>query len=85
MSVRGIIRHQVDDTAKLIVILAIVGLFVVIMGCVNVQPYEREHLSDPIMGEDDLSETAYEQHLHRALTQGLAGQPVAGAGCGCEQ
>ncbi len=73
------------QTVKFTVFLAIVGLFVVIMGCANVQPYEREYLADPIMGEDDLSETAYEQHLHRALMQGLAGQPVSGAGCGCEQ
>ncbi len=79
------ISYRVGQTVKFTVFLAIAGLFVVIMGCANVQPYEREYLADPIMGEDDLSETAYEQHLHRALTQGLAGQPVAGAGCGCEQ
>jgi hypothetical protein len=55
-------------------------------GCANVKPYEREYLADPIMelNEGKLS-TLYEQHMHRALSQGLVGMPVAGGGCGCEQ
>ena len=57
-----------------------------LLGCVNVKPYEREYLADPIMqlNEGTLS-TLYEQHMHRALSQGLIGMPVAGGGCGCEQ
>jgi hypothetical protein len=54
-------------------------------GCANVQPYEREYLADPIMSLEEGPEGAYEQHLHRALEGGLAGQPAAGGGCGCEQ
>lgn len=54
-------------------------------GCAAVQPHEREYLADPIMLQEEASEGAYEQHLHRALSQGLAGQPAAGGGCGCEQ
>lgn len=55
-------------------------------GCANVAPFEREFLADPIMqlSERPLSE-AYEEHMHRALAQGLIGAPVGGGGCGCEQ
>jgi hypothetical protein len=64
--------------------IALAGL-VGLVGCANVQPYEREHLADPIMQLDEGPQRAYEQHLHRALEGGLAGQPAAGGGCGCEQ
>lgn len=57
-----------------------------LIGCANVQPYEREYLADPIMQlSEDAEEEAYEQHMHRALSQGLTGAPGAGGGCGCEQ
>ena len=57
-----------------------------ISACANVQPYEREYLADPIMATvDDPDEEAYNQHMHRALSQGLVGQPVGGSGCGCDQ
>jgi len=59
--------------------------FVGLVGCANVAPYEREYLADPIMEFDEGPHEAYEQHLHRALEGGLAGQPAAGGGCGCEQ
>jgi hypothetical protein len=64
-----------------IALASLVGL----AGCANVQPYEREHLADPIMQMDEGPQGAYEQHMHRALEGGLAGQPAAGGGCGCEQ
>jgi hypothetical protein len=64
--------------------MAVVGL-AGLAGCASVQPYEREHLADPIMTLEEGPQGAYEQHLHRALEGGLAGQPAAGGGCGCEQ
>lgn len=66
--------------------LAAVCLILIMAGCANVKPFEREHLADPIMelNEGKLS-TIYEQHMHRALSQGLIGMPVSGGGCGCEQ
>lgn len=64
-----------------LVLAGLIGL----VGCSNVQPYEREHLADPIMQLDEGPQGAYEQHLHRALEGGLAGQPAPGGGCGCEQ
>jgi hypothetical protein len=61
-------------------------LFALAGGCANVAPYARETLADPIMqlSERPLGE-AYEEHMHRALAQGLVGPPAGGGGCGCEQ
>jgi hypothetical protein len=51
-----------------------------------VAPYEREFLADPIMQLNaDGESRAYEDHMHRALSQGLIGAPSGGGGCGCEQ
>jgi hypothetical protein len=58
---------------------------VMLTGCAAVQPYEREHLADPIMTLEEGPTEAFDQHMHRALEGGLAGQPAAGGGCGCEQ
>jgi hypothetical protein len=65
-------------------VTALAGL-VTLIGCAGVEPYEREYLADPIMNIDDGPQGAYEQHMHRALEAGLAGQPAPGGGCGCEQ
>jgi hypothetical protein len=63
---------------------AMVGL-IALTGCAAVQPYEREYLADPIMSLEEGPQGAFDQHMHRALEGGLAGQPAAGGGCGCEQ
>lgn len=61
-------------------------LIVIVGGCSTVAPYEREHLADPIMLIDNEGMSAgYEDHMHRALSQGLKGPPSGDAGCGCEQ
>jgi len=61
-------------------------LLVCFTGCVAVQPWEREYLSDPIMtGEGEGGETAFETHLFRARSGGVLGAGGEGAGCGCEQ
>lgn len=60
-------------------------VFIGAAGCARVQPYEREHLADPIMQLDEGPQGAYEQHMRRALEGGQAGQPAPGGGCGCEQ
>lgn len=66
--------------------LAAVLLIGALASCANVKPWERGFLADPIMqlGEHP-EEDAYEQHMHRALSQGLVGAPAGGGGCGCEQ
>lgn len=58
-----------------------------VSACANVQPYEREYLADPIMAtvDEPMEEPVYEEHMHRARTQGLMGPPTGGGGCGCEQ
>ena len=68
-------------------LLAFMTVFVAGMsGCVMVQPYEREYLADPIMQwVDDPEEEAYNQHMHKALSQSGAGLSSGGSGCGCEQ
>ncbi len=64
--------------------LAMVGL-IALSGCAAVQPYEREYLADPIMSLEEGPQGAFDEHMHRALEGGLAGEPAAGGGCGCEQ
>lgn len=65
--------------------VALFSVFVLLTGCANVAPYEREHLADPIVDINDRESAAYEEHMHRALSQGLIGPPRGGGGCGCEQ
>jgi hypothetical protein len=70
------------------VFLGLAGVLVLlsaVVGCASVEPYEREYLADPIMQVEGTPADAYEQHMYRALNQGLTGQPAAGGGCGCEQ
>lgn len=65
---------------------ATAALTAALCGCANVKPYERGYLADPIMQlVEDAEEEAYEQHMHRALSQGLMSAPAGGGGCGCEQ
>jgi hypothetical protein len=55
-------------------------------GCAGIEPWEHQYHADPIMQlVDDGEELAYQQHMFRALAQGLTGAPVGGGGCGCEQ
>lgn len=72
--------------AKPILFALVFGAFTgPLTGCANVAPYEREYLADPIVDIDDRESAAYEEHMHRALSQGLIGPPRGGGGCGCEQ
>jgi len=55
-------------------------------GCANVKPWERDIIASYTMQVvQDPEEESYEQHMHRALTQGLISAPAGGSGCGCEQ
>lgn len=67
------------------VVMALIFVGMAGVGCVNVAPYERERLSDPIVDIRDRESAAYEDHMHRALSQGLIGPTRGGGGCGCEQ
>jgi len=56
-----------------------------LISCANVTPYDRGYLADPIMDINNSEEATYDQHMHKALTQGSIGIPISGGGCGCEQ
>lgn len=61
-------------------------LVLCLQGCAGIEPWEHQYHADPIMQlVDDGEELSYEQHMFRALAQGLTGAPVGGGGCGCEQ
>lgn len=67
-------------------LLSVAAAVLALGACTTVAPYEREHLADPIMLIDNEGMSAgYEDHMHRALSQGLKGPPSGDAGCGCEQ
>lgn len=53
-------------------------------GCARVQPYEREHLADPIMQFDyNKEEKAVREHF-LGTREGSSGSfGVSGGGCGC--
>lgn len=56
----------------------------VLTGCAPVQPWEREHLADPIMQFDyEKEENAVREHFI-STREGSAGSfGVSGGGCGC--
>jgi len=76
-----------SGSARMTICLLSVTAAVMVLGaCTIVAPYEREHVADPIMLIDNEGMSAgYEDHMHRALSQGLKGPPSGDAGCGCEQ
>ncbi|MEM1417498.1 MAG: DUF4266 domain-containing protein [Myxococcota bacterium] len=54
-----------------------------LVGCVVVQPYQREHLADPTMArDDDPLGTAAERKLH-VTREGAGGGDGGSAGGGC--
>jgi len=72
--------------SKKIIFAYVIFQMITLSACVNVKPYERGYLSDPIMQPNiDVEELSYDQHMHKALAQGAIGIPMSGGGCGCEQ
>lgn len=68
---------------KLIAFLIFSSL--VLTGCVTVQPWEREKLSDPIMiiNENPLEKGMFEHHIdYREGSTGATGAQSGGCGCG---
>lgn len=61
------------------------GLLVGLSGCVTVQPWEREILSDPMMifDENAIEKGLMEHHLdYREGSVGGTGAQAGGCGCG---
>lgn len=53
-------------------------------GCVNVKPWQREHLADYTMQPDrDPLGTAMSEHIWFSREEATGGSGVGGGGCGC--
>ena len=53
-------------------------------GCVNVKPWQREHLADYTMQPDrDPLGTAQAEHVWFSREEATGGSGVGGGGCGC--
>ena len=53
-------------------------------GCVNVKPWQREHLADYTMQPDrDPLGTAQAEHIWFSREEANGGRGVGGGGCGC--
>jgi hypothetical protein len=60
------------------------GLWLATSGCVNVKPWQRGALADPIMqaDRDPLGDRLYE-HIYFSREAASGGRSVGGGGCGC--
>lgn len=66
------------------VVLFILFLLLMINGCANVKPYQREILSTPEMQFDyEKSENAARDHFLNSLEGSVGGFGTGGGGCGC--
>jgi hypothetical protein len=75
MSVRSLRR-----SGFVAVLLAALGA----AGCATVRPYEKEHLSDPVMSfRADAREAADELHWMEAREGSTGGAGAAAGGCAC--
>ncbi len=66
-------------------ILILLMISVLATSCVTVQPWQREHLADPIMtfDADPIGKGIQEHHLdHREGSAGGTGAQSGGCGCG---
>jgi len=53
-------------------------------GCVNVKPWQREHLADYTMRSDrDPLGVAQAEHIWFSREEATGGRGVGGGGCGC--
>lgn len=53
-------------------------------GCMNVKPWERGTLADPVMRADrDPLGTAASEHVFFSREEASGGRGVGGGGCGC--
>ena len=66
-----------------LILLAVITLAVT-SGCVNVKPWQREHLADYTMQPDrDPLGTAQAEHIWFSREEASGGSGVGGGGCGC--
>ncbi len=69
-------------------IVAVSLLWVLISGCSSlhpwVQPYERDHLAEPIMSLNlNPVDVSYRAHVYESREAARGADGAAGGGCGC--
>ena len=63
---------------------ALTATLLMMGGCANVKPYEREKLSDPIMDPGShLAKQTLEQKFFSTREGSIGGGTGVGGGCGC--
>ena len=69
---------------KRIALIIFAAALAVTTGCVNVRPWQREHLADYTMSPDrDPLGTAQAEHIWFSREEAAGGGGVGGGGCGC--
>jgi len=70
--------------ANRFVFVGTVGLCLLVSGCVNVKPWEREALADYTMRPDrDPATLALREHMWFSREASNGGRSIGGGGCGC--
>ena len=66
---------------RLLMLIVIAGMLV---GCAATSPWQREHLSKPVMQFDHNKEEAIaREHMLNTLEGSAGGFGIGGGGCGC--
>lgn len=60
-----------------------VALLMLLGGCAEVQPWEKEQLAQPTMQDDNALRTRFRHHIYLSKEGSKGGTGVAGGGCGC--
>jgi hypothetical protein len=67
-----------------LLLLALTAVTGLLAGCVNVQPWERGNLADPVMRADrDPLGGMMAEHMWFSREAASGGRGVGGGGCGC--
>lgn len=69
---------------KLVRLLMLIIIAAMLVGCAATSPWQREHLSKPVMQFDHNKEEAIaREHMLGTLEGSAGGFGVGGGGCGC--
>lgn len=65
-------------------LLLLMSAIVLGTGCSSVKPWQRAHLSDPIMQADrDPLGLMFVEHIYFSREAATGGRGIGGGGCGC--
>ena len=69
---------------KLVRLLMLIITATMLVGCAATSPWQREHLSKPVMQFDHNKEEAIaREHMLNTLEGSAGGFGIGGGGCGC--